>query len=116
MRTHHLPIQGATCQGCAKKIRTALGAVPGADEIQVDLDEQTVTVRGDARPEALTRALAESGYGVKPAPEPEPDPKAATVPGPAATSSWRSPAPPAPPAFAASKPPWAAWPASARRA
>ena len=38
----------------------ALGAVPGADEIQVDLDEQTVTVRGDARPEALTRALAES--------------------------------------------------------
>ncbi|MGB1408919.1 heavy metal translocating P-type ATPase [Alloalcanivorax venustensis] len=75
MRTHHLPIQGATCQGCAKKIRTALGAVPGADEIQVDLDEQTVTVRGDARPEALTRALAESGYGVKPAPEPEPEPE-----------------------------------------
>ena len=32
MRTHHLPIQGATCQGCAKKIRTALGAVPGADD------------------------------------------------------------------------------------
>ena len=75
MRTHHLPIQGATCQGCANKIRTALGAVPGADEIQVDLDEQTVTVRGDARPEALTRALAESGYGVKPAPEPEPEPE-----------------------------------------
>ena len=75
MRTHHLPIQGATCQGCANKIRTALGAVPGADEIQVDLDQQTVTVRGDARPEALTRALAESGYGVKPAPEPEPEPE-----------------------------------------
>ena len=69
MRTHHLPIQGATCQGCANKIRTALGAVPGADEIQVDLDGQEVTVRGDARPEALTRALAESGYGVEPAPE-----------------------------------------------
>ena len=71
MRTHHLPIQGATCQGCANKIRTALGAVPGADEIQVDLDGQEVTVRGDARPEALTRALAESGYGVEPAPEAE---------------------------------------------
>ncbi len=71
MRTHHLPIQGATCQGCANKIRTALGAVPGADEIQVDLDGQEVTVRGDARPEALTRALAESGYGVEPAPESE---------------------------------------------
>ena len=75
MRTHHLPIQGATCQGCANKIRTALGAVPGADEVQVDLDEQTVTVRGDARPEALTRALAESGYGVETAPEPEPEPE-----------------------------------------
>ncbi|MGB0538782.1 MAG: cation transporter, partial [Alloalcanivorax venustensis] len=75
MRTHHLPIQGATCQGCANKIRTALGAVPGADGIQVDLDQQTVTVRGDARPEALTRALAESGYGVETAPEPEPEPE-----------------------------------------
>ena len=36
--------------------------MPGADEIQVDLDEQTVTVRGDARPEALTRATANAGF------------------------------------------------------
>ena len=43
MRTHHLPIQGATCQGCANKIRTALGAVPGADEIQVLLAQDPDT-------------------------------------------------------------------------
>ena len=72
MRTHHLPIQGATCQGCANKIRTALGAVPGADDIQVDLDEQEVTVRGAAEPEALRRALAESGYGEPPSEPAEP--------------------------------------------
>ncbi len=75
MRTHHLPIQGATCQGCANKIRTALGAVPGADDIQVDLAEQQVTVHGDAEPAALSRALAESGYGAEPAEQPAEQPQ-----------------------------------------
>jgi len=63
MPTHRLPIQGATCQGCANKIRAALATVPGADEIHVDLDQQRVTVEGSADHDALTRALANSGYG-----------------------------------------------------
>ncbi|PHS67086.1 MAG: Cu+ exporting ATPase, partial [Alcanivorax sp.] len=72
MNEQTLPIQGATCQGCARKIRTALLAVPGVSGAEVDLEQQTVTVSGDADGDALREALLESGYGVE-APSPSPE-------------------------------------------
>ncbi|MFC6683603.1 heavy-metal-associated domain-containing protein [Marinobacter koreensis] len=40
-----LSISGASCQGCAKKIRTALESIAGDTErVQVNLDEQTVAL------------------------------------------------------------------------
>ncbi|KAF0802349.1 Cu(I)-exporting ATPase [Alcanivorax xiamenensis] len=62
MNEQTLPIQGATCQGCARKIRTALLAVPGVSSAEVDLEQQTVTVSGSADRAALRDALTESGY------------------------------------------------------
>jgi len=91
IRTHHLPIQGATCQGCANKIRAALEAVPGSEDIQVDLEAQQASVRGPAEREALVRALAESGYGVEPAGDTEAAPSHCEQKGDETPSSDREP-------------------------
>ncbi|MED5389156.1 MAG: heavy metal translocating P-type ATPase [Pseudomonadota bacterium] len=63
MQTQDFDIQGATCQGCVRKIRDALSPVPGVEDVKVDLDNQHVTVTGDANRGALQEALARSGYG-----------------------------------------------------
>ena len=65
MTRHTLPIEGASCQGCVKKIRQALEQVPGVTEIQVNLEQQQVAIDGDADHCALQRALQESGYAAK---------------------------------------------------
>ena len=65
MQTQTLPIQGATCQGCANKIHTALTRVEGVDHVEVDLDHQQVQVQGEADPAALQSALQQSGYAAE---------------------------------------------------
>ncbi len=64
MVLHTLPIAGATCQGCARKIIAALDAVPGVSEATVDLDRQQVQITTDTdTPEAtLSQAIATAGY------------------------------------------------------
>ncbi|WP_290523829.1 heavy metal translocating P-type ATPase [Alcanivorax sp.] len=64
MVLHTLPIAGATCQGCARKIIAALDAVPGVSKATVDLDQQQVQITTDTdTPEAtLSQAIATAGY------------------------------------------------------
>ena len=64
MPHHRLPISGATCQGCAKKITRALSAIGGVSDIRVDLDNQYVEAHTEAAiPVAqLEQAIAEAGY------------------------------------------------------
>ena len=64
MASYHLSISGATCQGCARKISSALTAVPGVEDVQVNLEHQHAHVSGsDAlSEEALQHAIAEAGY------------------------------------------------------
>ncbi|WP_157375300.1 heavy metal translocating P-type ATPase [Alcanivorax hongdengensis] len=66
MSEHTFAIQGASCQGCAGKIRRALETVEGVEQVQVDLDTQRVTISGEANPDALQAALQESGYAADP--------------------------------------------------
>ena len=66
MSKQTLPIQGATCQGCVKRINAALAAVPGVTGVSVDLQDQSVTVSGDASRQAVQEALLESGYAADP--------------------------------------------------
>ena len=62
MQTQTFHIQGATCQGCVRKIRDALSPITGVDDVQVDLDAQLVTVTGKADGHAVQDALAKTGY------------------------------------------------------
>ena len=60
MQTQRFDIQGASCQGCVRKIRQALDPVAGVDDVQVDLDAQQVTVTGTADSAEVQAALAKA--------------------------------------------------------
>jgi Cu+-exporting ATPase len=62
-----LAVQGMHCAGCAATIDRALRAVPGVQEVRVDLQGGAATVRGDAAPEALAAAVRRAGYDATPA-------------------------------------------------
>ncbi len=58
-------ISGATCGGCARKIRLSLEEVPGVSRITVNLADQQVKVEGTAEPEAMLEAIRANGYGAE---------------------------------------------------
>ncbi len=104
MQTQRFDIQGASCQSCVRKIREALSAIAGIDDVQVDLDAQQVTVTGTADSADVQAALAKAGYASKT--------RRLTLhqhrpPAPIRNSSLPLPVPPAPPAYAPSKTPCA---------
>jgi Cu+-exporting ATPase len=58
-----LSISGASCQGCAKKIRNALAPLTGdADLVEVDLDQQTVALPEGVDAAEAARIVTETGY------------------------------------------------------
>ncbi|WP_375183502.1 cation transporter, partial [Marinobacter sp.] len=58
-----LSISGASCQGCARKIRAALAELAGNEEaIDIDLDQQTVTLPPDTDADEAARRVSEAGY------------------------------------------------------
>ena len=65
MNSQTLAIRGASCQHCVKTIENALGAVAGVRGVRVDLNQQTVTVDGDADRGALRAALDDAGYAAE---------------------------------------------------
>src|SRR5690606_26100750 len=58
-------VSGATCGGCARKIRLSLEEVPGVSRITVNLAGQQVKVEGTAEPEAMLEAIRANGYGAE---------------------------------------------------
>jgi len=62
-----LAITGMTCIGCASAVKRLLSNVPGALEVDVDLDSGRALVAGTARAEALIAALQGTGYTARPA-------------------------------------------------
>ncbi|MDC0662832.1 heavy metal translocating P-type ATPase [Marinobacter sp. SS21] len=87
-----LTISGASCQGCVKKIRTALASlVADAEQIAVDLPTQTVRLPTGVDGATAARLLSEAGYPAQPA-----DPVSATPePRADASSATTQPSPPA---------------------
>ncbi len=63
-----LAVTGMTCDSCAAHVRKALESIPGVREARVSYPEATawVTLEGDTPVEALTEAVAKSGYGAQP--------------------------------------------------
>lgn len=57
-------VQGMTCGHCANSVSTEVGALPGVENVQVDLDAGRVTVTSQ-RPLDITsvrNAVDEAGY------------------------------------------------------
>ena len=62
-----LSISGASCQGCARKIRTALEPLTGdAGLIEVNLEEQTVALPESVDLAEAARVVTETGYPAQP--------------------------------------------------
>lgn len=61
-------VEGMTCQHCVARVEQALGAVPGVEAAEVDLDSGRARVRG-GKPHLLIAAVEAAGYQAKPVPQ-----------------------------------------------
>ncbi|MBL3556094.1 MULTISPECIES: heavy metal translocating P-type ATPase [Marinobacter] len=62
-----LSISGASCQGCVRKIRSALEPLTGsADRVDVNLEEQTVALPDGIDTAEAARIVTEAGYPASP--------------------------------------------------
>lgn len=57
-----LSVPDMSCGHCKAKVESALGAVPQAGEVKVDLTSRTVEVTGSAPAADLLKALDAAGY------------------------------------------------------
>lgn len=57
-----LLIEGASCASCVRKIEAALNNVSGVTQADMNFPQRTVSVLGQASPDALIKAVAEAGY------------------------------------------------------
>ena len=58
-----LIVEGMTCQNCVRHVREALEAIPGASEVQVNLETGEVTANGIEERDAIA-AILDQGYRV----------------------------------------------------
>ncbi|MDO6441615.1 heavy metal translocating P-type ATPase [Marinobacter sp. 2_MG-2023] len=59
----HLAVTGATCASCVNTIEKALKSVPGVTHAHMNLADNTATATGANDPQALIKAVENSGYG-----------------------------------------------------
>jgi len=56
-------VPGMSCEHCTRAVAREVGALPGVDAVDVDLETKLVVVRGEAVEDAAIRAaIAEAGY------------------------------------------------------
>jgi copper chaperone len=59
-------VDGMTCGHCKAAVEAEVEALPGVDEVRVDLERGRVTVRGaQVDDEAVAAAVDEAGYAVR---------------------------------------------------
>ena len=57
-----LKVEGMTCGHCQSSVKRALESVEGVQGAEVDLEDGTARVEGDADPAKLVAAVQEEGY------------------------------------------------------
>ncbi|MBN7824582.1 copper-translocating P-type ATPase [Bowmanella dokdonensis] len=62
---HILLVEGASCASCVSKIETALKAVPGVEQAQMNFADRSVQVTGSASADLLIAAVEKAGYQAK---------------------------------------------------
>ena len=60
-----LIIEGAGCASCVGKIESALKAIPGVENAEMNFAQRTVSVLGSAPAEQLIKAVEGAGYNAK---------------------------------------------------
>lgn len=55
-------VEGMKCVHCQKRVHDAVAAVPGVDEVTVNLENGIVAVEGTAAEQAVTDAVEQAGY------------------------------------------------------
>ena len=55
-------VTGMTCGHCVASVTEEVSAVAGVGEVTVDLETGTLTVTGEAAPDAIKAAVEEAGY------------------------------------------------------
>ena len=58
-------IEGAGCASCVGKIESALKAIPGVENAEMNFAQRTVSVLGSAPAEQLIKAVEGAGYNAK---------------------------------------------------
>lgn len=61
----NMNVSGMTCGHCVSAVTKAVKAVPGAEDVAVDLKSGQVTVTGNSDPSAVRHAITEEGYEVR---------------------------------------------------
>jgi len=62
-----LKVEGMSCDHCVKAVQKAVGALPGIENVSVDLESKTVTVKYNPAQSTLDRIKEEvddQGYDV----------------------------------------------------
>lgn len=59
-----LKVSGMTCGHCVSAVSNAVRAVPGTEDVRVDLASGQVVVEGSPDEGAIRKAIAEEGYEV----------------------------------------------------
>lgn len=59
-------VTGMTCGHCEKAVTRAIRQLDPQAEVKIDLASGSVQVQSQQPREALTRAIADEGYGVQP--------------------------------------------------
>ncbi len=57
-------VPGISCDHCKRAIEGEVGRVDGVEQVEVDIEQRTVTINGDADDGAVRAAIAEAGYDV----------------------------------------------------
>jgi copper ion binding protein len=57
-------VAGMTCQGCVKRVQSAVGAIQGVTAVSVLLEEGRVSVQGNVDADELAEAIRTAGYDV----------------------------------------------------
>jgi copper chaperone len=55
-------VEGMTCAHCQRAVQNAIAALPGVNEVHVDLRANKAIVHGRVEEEALIRAIRNEGY------------------------------------------------------
>lgn len=62
----NLKVSGMTCGHCVSAVSNAVRAVPGTQDVRVDLASGQVVVEGNPDEGAIRKAIVEEGYEVQP--------------------------------------------------